>query len=93
MQRKPISAWLDKQDVLAAVPKIAPRGVLFIHCKGDEVIPYQSTERLYEAAGEPKKLLLLDGGHHRFAQQDGTVHRLSMEWLREMLAAGGEPQA
>ena len=88
VQRKPMAAWLDKQDILAAVPTIAPRGILFIHCRDDEVIPYQLSESLYEAAGQPKKLLLLDAGHHRFAQQDGTVHRLSMEWLRETLAAG-----
>ena len=88
IQRKPIMAWLEKQDILNAVPKIAPRAVMFVHCKGDEVIPYQSTERLYAAAGEPKKLLLLEDGHHRFAQQDGTVSRLTMEWLREALEVG-----
>ena len=85
IQRKPIMAWLHAQDIFKAVPKIAPRPIFFVHCKGDEVIPYQSTERLYAVAGEPKKLLLLDGGHHRFAQQDGTVHRLTVEWLREAL--------
>ena len=85
VQRRPLIAWLQQQDIFTAVPKIAPRAVFFIHCKGDEIIPYQSTERLYVVAGEPKKLLLLEGGHHRFAQQDGTVHRLTMEWLREVL--------
>ena len=83
MQRKPLAAWLEKQDVYKDVALIAPRPILFVHCKGDEIIPYQSTEKLYAAAGEPKKLILLDDGHHRFAQQDGTVHRLTMEWLRE----------
>jgi dipeptidyl aminopeptidase/acylaminoacyl peptidase len=86
LQRKPLAAWLEKQDLHASVAKIAPRPIFFIHCKGDEIIPYQETEKLYAAAGQPKKLLLLDDGHHRFAQQDGTVHRLSMEWLREALA-------
>lgn len=86
VQRKPLMAWLEKQNLVAAVARIAPRAVFFIHCKGDEIIPYQETEKLHSAAGEPKRLLLLDEGHHRFAQQDGTVHRLSMEWLREVLA-------
>jgi hypothetical protein len=87
LQRKPLAAWLEKQDLQAAVAKISPRPIFFIHCKGDEIIPYQETERLFAAAGEPKKLLLLDDGRHRFAQQDGTVHRLSMEWLKEQLPA------
>ncbi len=82
LQRKPLAAWLEKLDVYASVARIAPRPILFIHSKGDEIIPYQATEHLYAAAGEPKQVLLLDGGHHRFAQQDGTVHRLTMEWLR-----------
>jgi len=88
VQRKLLIAWMEKQDIHKAVPRIAPRPIFFIHCKGDEVIPYQSTEELYALAGEPKKLLLLEGGHHRFAQQDGTVHRLTVEWLREILAGG-----
>jgi alpha-beta hydrolase superfamily lysophospholipase len=92
IQRKPLMAWLDKQDILKAVPKIAPRAVMFVQCKGDEVIPYQATERLFAAAGEPRKLLLLEDGHHRFAQQDGTVSRLTMEWLREVLGAGSSKQ-
>ena len=83
LQRKPLAAWLEKLDVYKDVALIAPRPILFVHSKGDEIIPYQSTEKLYAAAGEPKKLILLDDGHHRFAQQDGTVHRLTMEWLRE----------
>lgn len=87
LQRKPLAAWLEKQDAHEAVSKIAPRAVFVIHCQGDEIIPYQKTEALYAAAHEPKKLLLLDDGHHRFAQQDGTVHRLTMEWLREALTA------
>lgn len=85
VQRKPITAWLQKQNIASAVARVAPRAIFFIHCKGDEVIPYQSTEQLHAAAGQPKKLLLLDAGHHRFAQQDGTVHRLTMEWMREQL--------
>lgn len=85
LQRKPLAAWLDKQDVHKAVATIAPRAICFIHCRGDEIIPYRSSEELYVAAGEPRKLLLLEDGHHRFAQQDGTVHRLSMEWLKEQL--------
>ena len=85
LQRKPLAAWLAKQDVYAAAAKISPRPIFFIHCKGDEIIPYRETEKLYAAAREPKKLLPLDDGSHRFAQQDGTVHRLSMEWLREAM--------
>jgi hypothetical protein len=29
---------------------------------------------------------MIDGGHHRFAQQDGTIHRHAAEWLAQSLS-------
>ena len=40
------------------VHKIAPRGVLFIAVENDAVTPEAQSVRLYEKAGEPKKLVL-----------------------------------
>jgi hypothetical protein len=40
------------------VHKIAPRGVLFIAVEHDAVTPEAQSVRLYEKAGEPKKLVL-----------------------------------
>jgi len=38
--------------------------VLFIHGKLDEVVPWQETKRLYDAAAEPKTLVLLPNSGH-----------------------------
>lgn len=38
--------------------------VLIVHGKGDRVIPVRFAERLFEAAAEPKRLILVDEAHH-----------------------------
>jgi hypothetical protein len=40
------------------VHKIAPRATLFIAVENDAVTPEEQSIRLYEKAGEPKKLIL-----------------------------------
>lgn len=52
------------QDVIAS---ISPRPVFVIHGLDDKIIPPQHAERLYEAAGEPKWLWLVDGADHAAA--------------------------
>jgi fermentation-respiration switch protein FrsA (DUF1100 family) len=38
--------------------------VLFVHGTSDRFVPAEMSERLYAAAPEPKRLLLVDGGNH-----------------------------
>jgi len=38
--------------------------VLVVHSRGDEMIPYALGEKLYQAANEPKRFLLLQGDHN-----------------------------
>ncbi len=40
------------------VARIAPRAILFIATEGDAVTPEEGTYRLYEKAGQPKKLIV-----------------------------------
>jgi len=79
--------YLERRSVFAAAPQIAPRPLMLVHARGDEVIPYTSTERLYEAAGEPKSIALLDGGSHTSAQHDPRVHELVTQWLEHTLGS------
>ena len=47
------------------VDKIAPRPLLLITTDDDRLVPPEQSERLYERAGEPKKLVTLKGyGHY-----------------------------
>lgn len=52
------------------VARIAPRAILFISTEGDAVTPEDQTFRLYEKAGQPKKLILQKETSHYKAYDD-----------------------
>jgi fermentation-respiration switch protein FrsA (DUF1100 family) len=52
-----------------------------MHARGDEQVPYTISEELFESAGEPKRLLILPGGHHRSLQHDGEMQAESLRFI------------
>jgi alpha-beta hydrolase superfamily lysophospholipase len=56
---------------LRAVARIAPRPLLLIAPREDRLISWEQSKRLYEAAGEPKELLVVDGAGHAEAYAAG----------------------
>jgi fermentation-respiration switch protein FrsA (DUF1100 family) len=54
-----------------------------MHAKGDEQVPYTVSEELHEAAGEPKRLLLVPGGHHRSLQHDMEIQAASLRFIED----------
>jgi uncharacterized protein len=81
-------AWLAEHDVRDAVELMGPKPLLLIHARGDEQIPYTWSEELYERAAEPRKLIVLPGGHHRSAQHDPELHGVALRWLERALETG-----
>ncbi|MGI8659233.1 MAG: alpha/beta hydrolase [Candidatus Limnocylindria bacterium] len=51
-------------DPIARVGDIAPRGLLVIAPRQDQLISWHQGERLYEAAGEPKELMVVENAGH-----------------------------
>jgi alpha-beta hydrolase superfamily lysophospholipase len=80
-----LAGWLETSDVGEAVQRMGPKPLLIIHARGDEVVPYTHSERLFELAAEPKKLLLLEGGDHRSAQHDAELQGESLRWLSRVM--------
>jgi alpha-beta hydrolase superfamily lysophospholipase len=78
-------AWLEEHEVGDAVERMAAKPLLLIHAKGDDQVPYQHSEELYERASEPKRLLLLEGGDHRSAQHDAELQGESLRWLSKVM--------
>jgi hypothetical protein len=83
--RADLAAWLGEHDIREAVELLAGRPLLLVHARGDERIPFESSEELYARAGEPRKLIVLPGGHHRSAQHDAEVQGISLRWLERAL--------
>jgi dipeptidyl aminopeptidase/acylaminoacyl peptidase len=76
-------AWIESLDLFEAVGRIAPdTALLLLHARGDEQIPYTESEHLYAAAHEPKRLLILPGGHHRSLQHDLELQAHSRRFIR-----------
>ncbi len=69
-------------------PLIAPRPLLLIHGLDDIRLPPDCSRYVYAIAGEPKKLVLLEGARHSLRQSAPEVRRLVREWLIENLTSG-----
>jgi hypothetical protein len=51
-------------DAIECVRAISPTPVLFMHGREDRITPARMSQELYDAAGEPKSLWLVDGLDH-----------------------------
>lgn len=83
--RTDLSAWLGEHDLRDAVELIGPKPLILIHAEGDERIPSDFSVELYERAAEPRKLILLPGGHHHSAQHDAELQGIALRWVRRAL--------
>lgn len=65
------------RDPLRAVARISPRPLLIIAPREDRLISWRQSLRLFEAAGEPKELLVVEGaGHAEAYAVDPEAYRL-----------------
>ena len=67
------------------VARFAPRPLLFVNATGDETIPREASEALFEAAGEPKEILWFDGTH---TSLPGKALKAMWLFLQRHLAVG-----
>jgi hypothetical protein len=67
---------------------ISPRALLLIQAEKDPIIPLGEARSLYEKAGEPKKIVTLDGVTH-FQIYEGKgfekSSRLALDWYKKYL--------
>ena len=76
----------ERYDSLKRMPRIK-MPLLIVHGAGDKIVAPRHSRRLYEAANEPKELLILpDGGHNDLHNSGGRSY-----WnkLRQFLRTGG----
>ncbi|MEM2905156.1 MAG: alpha/beta fold hydrolase [Candidatus Bathyarchaeia archaeon] len=57
-----------KHSPVDEVGRIAPRPVLLVHGTEDEKVPFENARRLYGAAGQPRRLIAIEGGDHVFTK-------------------------
>jgi len=79
-----LDGWFDnlKQVTpLNFVSRIAPRPLLLVHGSLDETVPVEHAHSLYEKAGNPRKLVVIDGAGHRLRRDDRVVGAV-LDWLK-----------
>jgi uncharacterized protein len=86
MDRASVEPWLQTLDIRKAVASLAGKtAVMFMHAQGDEQVPYTVSEELFVVAGEPKRLLIVPGGHHRSLQHDGEMQAETIRFVERAL--------
>lgn len=87
-ERSSLDAWLGEHDLRDAARLVAGKPLIILHAGGDERIPSEFSAELYGAAAEPRKLVLVPGGHHRSVQHDQELQGVALRWIEKQLAAG-----
>jgi fermentation-respiration switch protein FrsA (DUF1100 family) len=85
--RRALELWLSEHDLRTAVTALRGRPLILIHADADEQIPSDWSRLLYEAAGEPSRLIIVPGGHHRSVQHDPELAAVALHWLERALDA------
>jgi alpha-beta hydrolase superfamily lysophospholipase len=62
---------------------IAPRPLLLVHGSLDKTVPVEHAHRLYEKAGTPKKLVVIEGAGHRLRRDEKAVGAV-LDWLKSL---------
>jgi len=76
---------LAKHNLLECAAAISPRSLLVIHGSADESVPCGDADLIYDAASEPKKLVIIEGADHRFSNHIDQVWSIFFNWLSTIL--------
>ena len=93
VDREATEPWLEGLDIRRAVTSLSEAGtaLLLMHAQGDEQVPYTVSEELYAVAGEPRRLLIMPGGHHRSLQHDLEMQAEAIRFIDRAVAARARP--
>jgi len=76
--------WLSGFSLVSPVKHvagIAPRPLLLVHGNRDETVEVSHAYKLYDRAGEPKQIIIVDGAGHGLRQDDRAM-AIVIDWLK-----------
>jgi len=82
----------DRFSPLPEMAKISPIPLLILHGDQDRIVPMHHSQRLYDAALQPKQLWIIPGAGHIQTMADPAQRDRLVAWLREVLAAPPGPK-
>ena len=77
--------WLERHDLRRAAELMGPKPLLLLHAEADEQVPVASSREIHERADQPKRLIVVPGGHHRSVQHDAELQGEALRWLERAL--------
>lgn len=78
-----VAHWMDginRVKPIEHIEKVSPRPLLIIHGTQDDVVDLTSARALYERAGEPKELMIIEGAGHRLRVEQQAMD-VALNWL------------
>ncbi len=81
-------SWLisDHHAAIDVVGRLSPVPLLLIHGEGDLIVDARHSQRLYDAAGEPRELWLIPEGRHIDAPRRESVRERMVGYLDSVTA-------
>ncbi|MFC1964330.1 alpha/beta hydrolase, partial [Chloroflexota bacterium] len=82
-----VEKWLGNFQSIQPIDyihRIAPRPLLLVHGSDDETVPVAHARLLYERAGEPKQLVIIEGAGHRLRREEKAVAAI-LRYLKQNL--------
>ena len=81
VDRDATAAWLGEHDLRDAVELMGGKPLILLQAEGDDQVPADWTRELAERAREPKRLIVIPGGHHGSVQHDAELNSVALDWL------------
>lgn len=72
------------------VERVSPTPLLIVHGTADETVPVASAASLYEAARDPRDLLLVERGEHKL-RHNSQATAAALDWLGRALRTAQPP--
>ncbi len=83
--RDALEPWLEEHDLRDAAALMDDKPLILLHAKGDEEVPCDFSQELFDSAAEPRKLVIVPGGHHRSVQHDPELQAVALRWMEREL--------
>jgi pimeloyl-ACP methyl ester carboxylesterase len=77
--------WLERHDLRDAAEAMGTKPLILLHADGDEKVPVELSREIHARAAEPKKLIVVPGGHHRSVQHDPELQGAALRWVGRAL--------
>ncbi len=82
-----VDEWLEgfkRISPIQWIDKISPRPLLIIHGEEDELIEAKHAWALFQKAGDPKEIAIVEGGKHKL-RLDEKAMDIALKWLKQHL--------